>query len=110
MKIPPLLVILIAVNMVVGCAATGPSPAEKPEVPAPVAAGPLDDANIAAHVEAALARDGRLRPYRIEAVVKEGVVTLFGDIKSLALRRRAAAIVLGIAGVRAVDNQLVITG
>lgn len=108
MKNASLLTVLMAASLAAGCAPMAPAPPPA-SLPAP-AAGPVDDASLAARVQAALADDAALRPYRIEALVKDGVVTLSGDVKSLALHRHAAALVLGIPGVRAVDNQLVITG
>lgn len=89
-----------------------PVPAEVP-APPPPADAPAEqppDATLAEQVRAALARDELLRGYAIAVAVEQGAVILSGDIKTLALRRRATAVARSVPGTRAVDNRLVITG
>ena len=70
----------------------------------------VDDATITAQVKAALAADPDLSALKINVDTLQGAVKLKGEVKSIALRRKADALAAGIKGVKSVDNQLVITG
>lgn len=69
-----------------------------------------DDSAITARAKGALGADPELAGAKIDVVTSEGVVKLKGDIKSLALRRKAEALVKALPGVKSIDNQLIITG
>mgnify|MGYP002778347044 CR=1 FL=1 len=70
----------------------------------------VDDATIGAQLKAQLAADPELSALKINVDTMQGMVRLRGEVKSLALRRKAEALARGIRGVKSVDNQLVITG
>lgn len=70
----------------------------------------VDDAAITAQVKAALAADPDLSALKINVDTTQGAVKLKGEVKTIALRRKADALAAGIKGVKSVDNQLVITG
>lgn len=72
------------------------------------AAVALDDTAITAAVSAGLAKDPDLSAIRVDVETKAGVVTLQGPAPSAAARERASQIALGIKGVNAVNNQLVV--
>lgn len=107
---------LLAAGLASGCATpldmerNVPPPAPAPPVVEAPPVEELDDAVVTTRVQSVLARDDVLRPYDIAVATDDGTVTLVGDVRSLALRRRATAIVQEVDGVRAVDNRLVITG
>lgn len=70
----------------------------------------VDDALITSKVKAALLKDPDISGFKINVDTAKGVVKLKGEVKTLALRRKAESIATGIEGVRKVDNQLIITG
>lgn len=70
----------------------------------------VDDALITSKVKAALLKDPDISGFKINVDTSKGVVSLKGEVKTLALRRKAEAIAAGIEGVRKVENQLIITG
>lgn len=70
----------------------------------------VDDALVTSKVKAALLKDPDISGLKINVDTSKGVVSLKGEVKTLALRRKAESIAAGVDGVRRVDNQLVITG
>jgi osmotically-inducible protein OsmY len=70
----------------------------------------VDDAAITAKAKAALIADPDISALKINVDTKDGKVTLKGEVKTLALRKKAESIVRGVGGVRSVDNQLIVTG
>lgn len=74
------------------------------------ASAATDDTAITARTKSALQADPELNGFKIDVSTAQGVVRLKGEIKSLALRRKAEALVKSQSGVKSVDNQLIITG
>ena len=70
----------------------------------------VDDAAITAQVKAKLAADPELSALKINVDSNQGAVRLKGEVKTLALRRKADQLVQSVKGVKSVDNQLIITG
>ncbi|HYF16830.1 MAG TPA: BON domain-containing protein [Ramlibacter sp.] len=70
----------------------------------------VDDATIATKLKAAYAADPELSALKINVDMDKGNVRLKGEVKSMALRRKAEDTARKIEGVKGVDNQLVITG
>lgn len=70
----------------------------------------VDDATIGTRLKAALAADPELSALKINVDTTQGAVRLRGEVKSMALRRKAEDLARKIEGVKSVDNQLVITG
>ncbi len=107
---------------------TAPAPADVPPAPPPVSSvppppavpGPVpgpapapalesaEDRALAARVERALATDPALRDAVIEAVVRQGQVTLNGTVPGFRERARAIEAALRVPGVRSVRPRLVI--
>ena len=109
MKTTSLLAALLSLAFVAGCAATAPS-ASTGE-PAKRSTGEvIDDAAITAKVKTALLADSDIAGLKINVDTAEGVVSLKGEIKTLALRRKAEALARAVGGVKSVNNQLVVTG
>lgn len=65
-----------------------------------------DDKAITSMVEQRLKGDRQLKGARINARVDSGIVTLTGEVKSLALSSRASEVLSDVPGVRAVRNDL----
>lgn len=74
-------------------------PADRPRVD-------TDDKAIMSSVEQRLKEDRQLKTATINARVDSGIVTLTGEVKSLALSSRASEILSDVPGVRAVRNDL----
>lgn len=70
----------------------------------------VDDAAITAKVKTALLADPEIAGLKINVDTEKGKVTLKGEVKTLALWRKAESLARGVEGVQAVNNQLVITG
>ena len=70
----------------------------------------VDDTVITSKVKAALLADPDIAGLKINVDTAKGKVTLKGEVKSLALWRKAESLARGVDGVQAVNNQLVITG
>ena len=70
----------------------------------------VDDTVITSKVKAALLADPDIAGLKISVDTAKGKVTLKGEVKSLALWRKAESLARGVDGVQAVNNQLVITG
>ena len=70
----------------------------------------VDDVTIGTRLKAALAADPDLSALKINIDTTKGAVRLRGEVKTMALRRKAEDLARRIEGVRSVDNQLIITG
>jgi osmotically-inducible protein OsmY len=70
----------------------------------------VDDVTIGTRLKAALAADPDLSALKINVDTTQGAVRLRGEVKSMALRRKAEDLARRIEGVKSVDNQLIITG
>lgn len=70
----------------------------------------IDDATITSKVKAALLGDPDISGLKINVDTENGVVRLKGEIKTMALRKKAESLARDVEGVKKVDNQLVITG
>jgi osmotically-inducible protein OsmY len=70
----------------------------------------VDDATIVTKMNAALAVEPDLSALKINVDSTKGAVRLRGEVKSMALRRKAEDMARKIDGVKSVDNQLMITG
>jgi osmotically-inducible protein OsmY len=75
------------------------APGERPKVD-------TDDKAIMSMVEQRLKEDRQLKAAKISARVDSGIVTLTGEVKSLALSSRASEVLSDVPGVRAVRNDL----
>lgn len=70
----------------------------------------IDDVTIGTKLKAALAADPELSALKINVDTTQGAVKLRGEVKSVALRRKAEDMARKIEGVKSVDNQLLVTG
>lgn len=70
----------------------------------------VDDVTIGTKMKAALAADPELSALKINVDTTQGNVRLSGEVKSMALRRKAEDMARKIDGVKSVDNRLMITG
>jgi hyperosmotically inducible protein len=70
----------------------------------------VDDVTIGTKLKAALAADPELSALKINVDTTQGNVRLKGEVKSMALRRKAEELARKTEGVKSVDNQLMITG
>lgn len=70
----------------------------------------VDDVTIGTKLKAALAADPELSALKINVDTMQGAVKLRGEVKSVALRRKAEDMARKIEGVKSVDNQLLVTG
>lgn len=70
----------------------------------------IDDVTIGTKMKTALAADPELSAIKINVDTTQGHVRLRGEVKSMALRRKAEDMARKIEGVKSVDNQLMITG
>ncbi|MBI2526246.1 MAG: BON domain-containing protein [Candidatus Rokubacteria bacterium] len=75
------------------------SPGNRPKVD-------TDDKAITSMVKRRLKEDRQLKSAKIDARVDSGIVTLTGEVKSLALSSRASEVLSDVPGVRAVRNDL----
>jgi hyperosmotically inducible periplasmic protein len=90
----------LATALLVGCASgTGPSR---------TAGEVVDDVTIGTQLKAKYAADPDISAIKINIDTRQGAVSLRGEVKSLALRRKAEALARDIKGVKSIDNQLVI--
>ncbi|MBL0422159.1 BON domain-containing protein [Ramlibacter sp. AW1] len=103
-----LFVALVVTLGLVGCAGMGGGPGSGSQTRSVGQA--VDDAVIVTRMNAALAADPDLSAIKINVDSTKGAVRLRGEVKSLALRRKAEDLARRMDGVRSVDNQLVVTG
>jgi hyperosmotically inducible protein len=105
-----LLAALLSAASLAGCAGMGSDRGTGPDAGPRSVGQVVDDATITAQVKAALAADPDLSALKINVDTLQGAVKLKGEVKTIALRRKADSLAAGIKGVKSVDNQLVITG
>lgn len=114
MKTNSLMAVLLAATFLAACAGTnsqaGKSDAKASAETTKPAEALTGDALITANVKSALAADPELKDAKINVSTTDGKVTLKGEIKTLALRRKAEAIVKGVPNVKSLNNQTVVTG
>jgi hyperosmotically inducible protein len=70
----------------------------------------IDDVTIGTKMKSALAADPELSALKINVDTTQGHVRLRGEVKSVALRRKAEDMARKIEGVKSVENQLMVTG
>jgi len=99
-----LLAALMTAVTLAGCAGMGPQPTTRTVGEA------VDDATIGTKLKAALAADPELSALKINVDTTQGAVRLRGEVKSVALRRKAEDLARKTQGVKSVDNQLIVTG
>ena len=68
----------------------------------------VDDTLISSHLKAKLIADIEVRASDIDVSSSQGVVTLIGRVRSIAMKRDAERIARGIKGVTDVHNELVV--
>jgi len=98
------LIAMMTAASLAGCANLGMNPPQR------TAGEAVDDATIGTRLKAAYAADPELSALKINVDTTQGVVRLRGEVKSMALRRKAEEAARSIRGVKSVDNQLMITG
>lgn len=107
----PMLAAVVAATFLAGCAGMMGADRGAGQGASQRTAGEVvDDATILAQVKAQLAADPELSALKINVDSMQGAVRLKGEVKTVALRRKAESLARGIKGVKSVDNQLVITG
>jgi hyperosmotically inducible protein len=109
MKHTKLLALLLSTAFAAGCAATKSDPGSQ-TASSRSTGQVVDDAAITAKIRAALLADPEVSALKVNVDTNQGAVKLKGEIKSLALRKKVEQIAKGVAGVRSVDNQLIVTG
>jgi hyperosmotically inducible protein len=109
MKHTKLFALLLSIAFVAGCAATKSDSGSQTQSSRSTGQV-VDDAAITAKIKTALLADPEVSALKINVDTSQGAVKLKGEVKSLALRKKVEQIAKGVAGVRSVDNQLIITG
>jgi hyperosmotically inducible protein len=99
-----LIALLVVVASLAGCAGVSGTGSTRTVGQA------VDDVTIGTKLKAALAADPELSALKINVDTTQGAVRLRGEVKSLALRRKAEDLARKIEGVKSVENQLIITG
>lgn len=110
MKHSKLLSVLVASAFVAGCAGTGSQSGDQKSSSQRSTGQVIDDATITAKVKSALMADSEISGLKIDVDTMQGKVRLKGEVKTLALRKKAESIAKGVEGVQSVNNQLVVTG
>jgi len=103
-----LLAIVVSAACLAGCAGMGGSASQ--DTGQRSAGQVIDDATITAQIKTAFVADPDVNALKINVDTAKGVVTLKGEVKSMALRRKAESLATGVKGVKSVENQLMITG
>jgi osmotically-inducible protein OsmY len=106
-KTAALPVMLLAAFLAAGCASTTGARQDSAQRSTGQV---IDDATITSKVKAALLADPEVAGLKINVDTSNGKVTLKGEVKTLALWRKAESLARGVDGVQAVNNRLVITG
>ncbi|AEG92713.1 BON domain-containing protein [Ramlibacter tataouinensis] len=101
-----LLVALMTAAVLAGCAGMPGGQGG----PTRTAGQAVDDATIGTRLKAAYAGDPELSALKINVDTTQGVVRLRGEVKSVALRRKAEETARKIEGVKSVENMLIVTG
>jgi osmotically-inducible protein OsmY len=109
MKHTKLFALLLSAAFVAGCAATK-SESGSQTSSSRSTGQVVDDAAITAKVKAALLADPDVSALKINVDTNQGKVKLKGEVKSLAVRKKVESLAKDVAGVKSVDNQLIITG
>ena len=107
MKKPALLVMLLSAVLAAGC---GTMSGTQSDGSKKSAGQVVDDTAITSKVKTALLADPEVSGFKINVDTEKGRVKLKGEVKTLAIRKKAESITRGVEGVQSVDNQLVITG
>ncbi|MDQ3817680.1 MAG: BON domain-containing protein [Acidobacteriota bacterium] len=83
-----------------------------PPPSAPVAVGKpgADDAGIQSEIDKRMSEDATLSTVGVTATVQNGKVTLIGTVDAQAIKDRIERLVKAIKGVKAVDNQIIVSG
>jgi hyperosmotically inducible protein len=110
MKQSKLLSILLASAFAVGCTGMMGNQSGDQASSQRSAGEVIDDTTITTKVKSALLADPEISGLKINVDTVQGKVSLKGEVKTLALRKKAESIAKGVAGVRSVNNQLVVTG
>lgn len=110
MKSSKLLAVLLVPAFVFGCANLGGASGDKSASKQRSAGEIVDDATITSRVKTALLADPEISGLKINVDTVEGKVSLKGETKTLALRKKAESIARSVPGVRSVTNNLVVTG
>ena len=105
-----MLAVVVAATALAGCAGMGADRGSAQGGAQRTAGDVVDDATITSQLKGLLAADSELSALKINVDMTKGAVRLSGQVKTLALRRKAENLARGVKGVRSVDNQLVITG
>jgi osmotically-inducible protein OsmY len=109
MKMTKLLALMLAAAFAAGCAATK-SESGSQSSSSRSTGQIVDDAAITAKVKAELLKDPEVSGMKINVDTTQGTVKLKGEIKTIALRKKVEDLAKGVAGVKSVDNQLIVTG
>ena len=109
MHTPRLIAVIAATLIATGCAGMK-NTADTSKASQQGAGQAMDDSAITARAKSALQADPELSTAKIDVTTSAGVVKLKGEIKSLALRRKAESLVKAVPGVKSIDNQMIITG
>jgi hyperosmotically inducible protein len=110
MKSTKLFAVLLSLAFLGACAGTKTQSTSAPQAAPRTVGDVIDDTSITTKLKAALLADPDISSFKIGVTTKDGRVTLKGEIKTLALRNKVEGLAKKTAGVKSVDNQLVITG
>lgn len=110
MKHAKLLSVLLASALAAGCSGMMGNKAEGDAAGQRSAGQVVDDATITTKVKSALLADPEISGLKIDVDTMQGKVRLKGEVKTLALRKKAESIARGVAGVQSVNNMLIVTG
>lgn len=110
MKTSQLVALVLSGLLVAACAGTGGSQSGTQSGSQRSTGQVVDDATVTTKVKSALMADPDISGLKINVDTMQGRVRLKGEVKSMALRKKAESIARGVDGVKSVDNQLVITG
>lgn len=111
MKSSKLLAALLVPAFIVGCSSLGGASGDRSSASNQRSAGEVvDDATITTRVKTALLADPEVSGLKINVDTLNGKVSLKGETKTLALRKKAESIARSVPGVQSVNNQLVVTG
>jgi osmotically-inducible protein OsmY len=95
---------LVIVGLALGC----PLAACAPTATSESTGAYVDDASITTKVKAAIFDDSSLKTFEIHVVTNKNVVQLSGFVDSRPMIGRAGAVASQVAGVRSVQNDLVV--
>lgn len=108
MKSKTILAVILPLALMAGCAQMGGGMGGS----STAASAQMSDSAITDRIKSNLAADPELKEVapKLGVSTEKGVVTLKGEIKSMALRRKVESIVRDVPGVKSMDNRLIITG